>query len=178
MSSPCTWGCFFHYLPLFQIDTVFPMHVGVFLNGFIFLKLLKGLPHARGGVSSIVSDNPLFARSSPCTWGCFRCPVCMKQVSIVFPMHVGVFLPPVKVAGCSVGLPHARGGVSKVNSFDISKAEVFPMHVGVFPRPDLPRSPLQCLPHARGGVSKSWAYHGPVQESSPCTWGCFYVALR
>ena len=50
---------------------VFPMHVGVFLRHLIGSRSQTGLPHARGGVSSIVSDYLID--------------------NGVFPMHVGVF---------------------------------------------------------------------------------------
>ena len=109
-------------------------------------------------------------------------------------MHVGVF-PPYRTdfprQNC---LPHARGGVSYLSTIDtsddmsspctwgcfllgktwVSDRVVFPMHVGVFP-PVESISPLAfCLPHARGGVSLHDIRKEEREESSPCTWGCFY----
>ena len=53
LSSPRTWGCFFvaqaHDLP----ESVFPTHVGVFLNTFYVQAYYRSLPHARGGVSPL-----------------------------------------------------------------------------------------------------------------------------
>ena len=68
------------------------MHVGVFLVVTSAYDAIYSLPHARGGVSSIVSDYLID--------------------NGVFPMHVGVF-PFMTTSDDSKGsLPHARGGVS------------------------------------------------------------------
>ena len=50
-SSPRTWGCFCYIAyPMLQ-NSVFPTHVGVFLQEVLFLYRGRRLPHARGGVS-------------------------------------------------------------------------------------------------------------------------------
>ena len=112
-SSPCTWGCF-QLCPITTKSTqVFPMHVGVFLKGVWAKETAPGLPHARGGVSSLLFYCPFWGLSSPCTWGCFSLEFENLCLELVFPMHVGVFLP--RIRGCirSRRLPHARGGVSR-----------------------------------------------------------------
>ena len=54
---------------------------------------------------------------------------------------------------------------------------VFPTHVGVFP-PDVATGHLSaCLPHTRGGVSAVVSVAGHSRESSPHTWGCFFVMI-
>ena len=92
------------------------------------------------------------AMSSPRTWGCFSVRETYISRLIVFPTHVGVFLYSALTCGVSVGLPHARGGVSAImqdNAFTKAssprtwgcfyfrllseiKPTVFPTHVGVF----------------------------------------------
>ena len=53
-SSPCTWGCFSGRATFIaSAVTVFPMHVGVFLRRMDVLPFKTGLPHARGGVSTV-----------------------------------------------------------------------------------------------------------------------------
>ena len=92
--------------------TVFPTHVGVFLDGLAIAHGGGGLPHARGGVS-----DPDFKRygaigSSPRTWGCFFVPGEIVSETGVFPTHVGVFRVQALGVGAVDCLPHARGGVS------------------------------------------------------------------
>ena len=71
-----------------------------------------GLPHARGGVSSIRGKVMKNILSSPRAWGCFCITSEPTRRKCVFPTRVGVF--PYKWASLdgSWGLPHARGGVS------------------------------------------------------------------
>ncbi len=192
-SSPRTWGCF-SLCPLARRSgSVFPTHVGVFPPGSGDFDTFRRLPHARGGVS-VVYVRPFTAEtSSPRTWGCFSS--CQRATLIrrVFPTHVGVFLAVGSVALPRSGLPHARGGVSRVlcgcrctsassprtwGCFyrEVSRAGeilVFPTHVGVFPL----LSPLahqhRSLPHARGGVSANQFPGNMNDGSSPRTWGCF-----
>ena len=91
----------------------------------------------------------------------------------VFPMHVGVFLRHMQCPFSSLGLPHARGGVSELVQSSTSTAmsspctwgcflrlsrveeypAVFPMHVGVFLKAGVLHYTCDSLPHARGGVS-------------------------
>ncbi len=92
LSSPRTWGCFYlrsvHALSL----TVFPTHVGVFLNLSSFARSHCCLPHARGGVSRLYHRMKREMVSSPRTWGCFRLASALAIAKSVFPTHVGVFL--------------------------------------------------------------------------------------
>ena len=152
-SSPRTWGCFRHGTR----------------HAFFF----AGLPHARGGVSSSTYAMCLLSTSSPRTWGCFSDIRPRESNRVVFPTHVGVFLTGVQLVGKSSGLPHARGGVSRLMAapqitdsssprtwgcFPLSrgffiKVIVFPTHVGVF------------LSHKKERKR--------LDKSSPRTWGCF-----
>ena len=90
-------------------------------------------------------------------------------------------------------LPHARGGVSKIDRFgDLESRssprpwgcfrhqvrhapgeEVFPTPVGVFPPSRAMLELMACLPHARGGVSDELARAKIEARSSPRPWGCF-----
>ena len=92
LSSPCTWGCFHPRQSDTRRNSVFPMHVGVFLSKTLAPIDAKGLPHARGGVSIAGSRHDVWFKSSPCTWGCFLLPSNFPFLYCVFPMHVGVFL--------------------------------------------------------------------------------------
>ena len=91
-SSPRTWGCFHLRDVVDKRVGVFPTHVGVFpFAGASHLRQ-KGLPHARGGVSSLS--------------------VIRLTHEQVFPTHVGVFPILSLATGLAECLPHARGGVS------------------------------------------------------------------
>ena len=68
-------------------------------------------------------------------------------------MHVGVFPYESLEKAEVVSLPHARGGVSSLNSWRYTQPKVFPMHVGVFLTEKGGPFMQLCLPHARGGVS-------------------------
>ena len=169
------------------------MHVGVFpCSQEVTLSCLR-LPHARGGVSGNNRFIDILGGSSPCTWGCFQIIKLPKSSHKVFPMHVGVFLYKLHHSGGFVCLPHARGGVSSFvvytsmgqtsspctwgcfNGFGayIGYDKVFPMHVGVFLCKWFFLLAWLCLPHARGGVSSIPCVPFEMQQSSPCTWGCF-----
>ena len=71
-SSPRTWGCFLRKPKNRTVFRVFPTHVGVFLASVSFMISERGLPHARGGVSSLEAELAGKGESSPRTWGCFR----------------------------------------------------------------------------------------------------------
>ena len=170
------------------------MHVGVFLPVDIRAETGVCLPHARGGVSRILWQTAGSKLSSPCTWGCFFFISNLNCINKVFPMHVGVFLVTIKIFLFRLGLPHARGGVSKSSRWMLlrylsspctwgcfsccihsaSACRVFPMHVGVFPLLRQRGKNLLSLPHARGGVSSVGQAIGLIGSSSPCTWGCFH----
>ena len=91
----------------------------------------------------------------------------------VFPTHVGVFPAQERGSAGPRRLPHARGGVSRVESSSASTPAVFPTHVGVFPSRSIPSPPPLSLPHARGGVSGLTNSCPRIALSSPRTWGCF-----
>ena len=159
--------------------------------------ILEGLPHARGGVSSLRPRSGSVPASSPRTWGCFPLPNAFDIPQKVFPTHVGVFLTSSNMPFASVCLPHARGGVSSFcrrsttgpmssprtwGCFHGEPAThenmgVFPTHVGVFPVPGPLHSRQACLPHARGGVSAVKSNSHTCPRSSPRTWGCFWHGL-
>ena len=167
------WGCFLGQEPGFGCAAVFPTHVGVFLSQRRQGGSGKSLPHACGGVSTMML---LYMRIPP-----------------VFPTHVGVF-PSCWQRTCSPRrLPHACGGVSKqlelqaaqqassprmwgcFYSFSTmsSPDAVFPTHVGVFPCSACWKGWCTCLPHACGGVSRFRRWHDDSVLSSPRMWGCF-----
>ena len=147
--------------------------MGVFLHKIIGDCIAVSLPHARGGVSSIVLTMLITVTSSPRTWGCFSTGKGPVLVYAVFPTHVGVFLLCRRMFLPVYGLPHARGGVSDLSLLQTPRCEssprtwgcfltvwflflrgrVFPTHVGVF-LPLATSTPSGFgLPHARGGVS-------------------------
>ncbi len=94
-----------------------------------------------------------------------------------------------------LGLPHARGGVSKKKAarrrlllssprpwgcFWIMENwtdlwSVFPTPVGVFPMRGFFPPSWASLPHALGGVSKDNVVYERGTASSPRPWGCFRV---
>ena len=167
--------------------------MGVFLNTKETARWWRGLPHARGGVSSYGAYVGFVPLSSPRPWGCFYTHALKRAHRPVFPTPVGVFLHLGIRWMLRCCLPHARGGVSQSSAAAHHRAwssprpwgcfqikalkdqgrEVFPTPVGVF---------LICmglafhedgLPHARGGVSVYWVDDGPTLRSSPRPWGCF-----
>ena len=192
-SSPRTWGCFFFVGACFCQFTVFPTHVGVFLLCMAFTPRVRSLPHARGGVSPTRKTARIPMLSSPRTWGCFRRAGRQVMGLSVFPTHVGVFLVTPRTPSRPPSLPHARGGVSRVDymlrifggssprtwgCFFVAQAHdlpeaVFPTHVGVFLSKEGSGAELKCLPHARGGVSPVRLQEAAPDASSPRTWGCF-----
>ena len=147
--------------------------MGVFLAPPVHSKAFRGLPHARGGVSTTMIALTVMLVSSPRTWGCF-----FRAVPCAKPHY---------------SLPHARGGVSKATEalkrvqessprtwgcfllsfFTFFLWMVFPTHVGVFPKISLAFFKSARLPHARGGVSAVGGVSSSDRRSSPRTWGCF-----
>ena len=172
---------------------VFPTPVGVFLPCRLRHHPRWGLPHTRGGVSSVQHRQNSVPRSSPHPWGCFwsycsGCP-CVP----VFPTPVGVFLGILRSSGGEIGLPHTRGGVSyipgsnpdgKVSSphpwgcffryqTQLQSRHVFPTPVGVFLKAGNTLIDTRGLPHTRGGVSFYHSWEWLRLRSSPHPWGCF-----
>ena len=69
-SSPRSWGCFLLSAVCHEVYYVFPTLVGVF-PWICHQRLAKGgLPHARGGVSTLLLPPLQNAPSSPRSWGC------------------------------------------------------------------------------------------------------------
>ena len=167
--------------------------MGVFQASSRLSLSKKGLPHARGGVSKGIGLLRKKRRSSPRTWGCFRDGRYGQYHHEVFPTHVGVFPYFCDLHNFCVGLPHARGGVSRFGCIRRFPSEssprtwgcfsllhsvhpcskVFPTHVGVFQIFCCARFLPRSLPHARGGVSHVRQLHRHILASSPRTWGCF-----
>ena len=95
--------------------------------------------------------------SSPRTWGCFQGGCYGRRQGMVFPTHVGVFLPALPHPHRRSGLPHARGGVS-ITPLDVEKLKKSsPRTWGCF-APDFCRE--------------------RITSSSPRTWGCFQIPGR
>ena len=72
--------------------SVFPTHVGVFLDVYSFHIYILRLPHTRGGVPPKHSAQSCVMSSSPHTWGCSYIELILCRDVYVFPTHVGVFL--------------------------------------------------------------------------------------
>ena len=92
---------------------VFPTCVGVFLSAPLTWAGGKGLPHVRGGVSSVCAVRTIEQQSSPRAWGCFSFVGHPQSWQRVFPTCVGVFLSFIPLTKSSSSLPHVRGGVSQ-----------------------------------------------------------------
>ena len=138
----------------------------------------------------------------------------MIQSLVVFPTCVGVFPAMAILSGIASqssprawgcfsdkrreydqkrGLPHVRGGVSKLENVKARKlassprawgcfqkgthvdtcVPVFPTCVGVFLSEIAERFRSVGLPHVRGGVSAGPVPPSGGQPSSPRAWGCF-----
>ena len=154
---------------------------------------MKGLPHARGGVSIAEDKQVEDIESSPRPWGCFLNAMSVSGISIVFPTPVGVFLARLVRYSALASLPHARGGVSITillrhttgtssprpwGCFLLFSCRrlldvVFPTPVGVFPVRGWNSTTKKGLPHARGGVSTLLMHLVHSLMSSPRPWGCF-----
>ena len=115
------------------MSLVFPTLVGVFLLPGQFSHRWAGLPHARGGVSLSQAQPDLQRLSSPRSWGCFLRGYSFAGFVRVFPTLVGVFPQRSPQVALLTGLPHARGGVSRMCRHLTTPTLVFPTLVGVFP---------------------------------------------
>ena len=166
-SSPRTWGCFCPRQSIPRPFEVFPTHVGVFLAPPVHSKAFRGLPHARGGVSTTMIALTVMLVSSPRTWGCFFRAVPCAKPHYSLPHARGVFLRRPRPLSGYRSLPHARGGVSSFHSLHFFSGWssprtwgcftlgaglsgfgiVFPTHVGGRQAEVAPRKPL---PHGWG----------------------------
>ena len=72
LSSPRPWGCFLDRAFEQDDEDVFPTPVGVFPAHRGKSGGCTGLPHARGGVSTLEGGHIVTPGSSPRPWGCFR----------------------------------------------------------------------------------------------------------
>ena len=136
-SSPRSWGCFQESTLIQYFSEVFPTLVGVFPHNFVDQNPCVSLPHARGGVSRLMTLCGRGAVSSPRSWGCFLQEIYKSYEVVVFPTLVGVF-PSVSCATRSLSrLPHARGGVSGCQLAEQAAHESSPRSWGCFLMPDL-----------------------------------------
>ena len=111
-SSPRVWGCFFISSRPVPQEVVFPTRVGVFLTKAGDRLTIRRLPHACGGVSTVLTSFLDLATSSPRVWGCFSGQNHIMFGLSVFPTRVGVFLLKTGLSLLHKSLPHACGGVS------------------------------------------------------------------
>ena len=155
-SSPRAWGCFFlpsthndvavglphvrggvsHFWDCeTMIQAVFPTCVGVFHFPPRSGRSGDGLPHVRGGVSCVPQSALPVKVSSPRAWGCFQ--VCSHLIycTAVFPTCVGVFLIFFPNLPYSSGLPHVRGGVSRLRVLSVQQKKSSPRAWGCFSPP-------------------------------------------
>ena len=167
------WGCFSPNATGKLRASVFPTHVGVFLNGLFRSVVPKSLPHACGGVSdNYFRTGPVFP-SSPRMWGCFSDFFATNRISSVFPTHVGVFLPCFQQEADDECLPHACGGVSTLRWILLPTRKSSPRMWGCFLFGLRLNYFLIGLPHACGGVSSFRGSPNCLMLSSPRMWGCF-----
>ena len=197
MSSPRPWGCFIFPESTQADASVFPTPVGVFPPSVLPDSAVSGLPHARGGVSAPVTISLAFSGSSPRPWGCFSVSWKERFRQQVFPTPVGVFLMRDTWGCASIGLPHARGGVSMTwialppqfrssprpwGCFCASAAgqqwpPVFPTPVGVFLHAPLDFDSRAVFPTPVGVFLGSWLPRHALRSLpharggvSPCAW--------
>ena len=140
--------------------------------------MLTGLPHVRGGVSTLQVLQGNLRASSPRAWGCFYIMQPMDlQLSSLPHVRGGVSAPDAVRAGAYMSSPRAWGCFSQITTATRYQV-VFPTCVGVF----LWLSFFICsrprLPHVRGGVSAMPGPDAGWLESSPRAWGCFYYSGR
>ena len=95
----------------------------------------------------------------------------MRKFRVVFPTYVGVFLSDFSERLLDLGLPHVRGGVSRVNRHEVLRTLSSPRTWGCFLADAVDVFTLDGLPHVRGGVSKMFDTRYIKSVSSPRTWG-------
>ena len=136
-------------------------------------RSIKGLPHARGGVSSTHFTRNLRRKSSPRSWGCFHLSQQPVYTREVFPTLVGVFLIEALESGVIPWSSLRSWGCFSAVDYTVQTASVFPTLVGVFLFHHAGLDDARSLPHARGGVSLSGTVGATTLRSSPRSWGCF-----
>ena len=134
-SSPRPWGCFSGKRLRWSPACVFPTPVGVFRINAASASLSEGLPHARGGVSTDLLWAGCALLSSPRPWGCFLTAQHVPALDEVFPTPVGVFPRWFRMPLQFGGLPHARGGVSRMRRLPREILESSPRPWGCFSAP-------------------------------------------
>ena len=132
-SSPRPWGCFLLDCTRNRAKDLFPTPVGVFLCIMCAGVAAGSLPHARGGVSRHGRTRKGLCNSSPRPWGCFYPSMYPLARNPLFPTHVGVFPQDPPSALLPRSLPHARGGVSRMQQAYIVEADSSPRTWGCFP---------------------------------------------
>ena len=152
-SSPRAWGCFLVHSWYTGRHRVFPTCVGVFRGRRGRGAHQAGLPHVRGGVSSVEGLKVTPQGSSPRAWGCFRRSGVTSRTQSVFPTCVGVFPPPHFFTPRIESLPHVRGGVSIWQSRFYRSTRSSPRAWGCFSVLRILVPLVNRLPHVRGGVS-------------------------
>ena len=172
-SSPRSWGCFSGPDTTTATDLVFPTLVGVFLGPRHFTIGCVGLPHARGGVSSISGPLPSGRKSSPRSWGCFLLPAGLLPSQRVFPTLVGVFLLRFAPFRPARGLPHARGGVSSIRWRVADAKASSPRSWGCFPDLREVEDLRRVFPTLVGVFLSALGRWTCPPPSSPRSWGCF-----
>ena len=116
-SSPHPWGCFLRRVRAEPPRHVFPTPVGVFPHYDETGKVIKGLPHARGGVSFSSLSTPNLSTSSPRPWGVSKPPEFSARLTRVFPTPGGCFHQTKRLpSGTGVSSPRSWGAASQAPS--------------------------------------------------------------
>ena len=137
-----------------------------------------GLPHARGGVSSVGWAEAILTKSSPRPWGCFSGQEKRRPCSCVFPTPVGVFPTWQACTRHMPCLPHARGGVSYQGHEYPFVGLSSPRPWGCFTSWRTGGSVCGVFPTPVGGVSLEATELIRKARSSPRPWGCFLVCIN
>ena len=149
--------------------------MGVFPGLLSAPWLSTGLPHVRGGVSQTGWADIDSLLSSPRAWGCFHFCVGACYHLQVFPTCVGVFLEAGLPDIQGAGLPHVRGGVSKIRAAQDKKIRSSPRAWGCFSMTDEIVAMMPVFPTCVGVFPVFSCSAGLTRTSSPRAWGCFSV---
>ena len=152
---------------------VFPTLVGVFPIWLFQFTCRFCLPHARGGVSGRPLTEIDWDESSPRSWGCFSLQGQDLSLILVFPTLVGVFLSAGRPLSTFLGLPHARGGVSRQPRQAHVTGLSSPRSWGCFYMIGMSVPPKMVFPTLVGVFPILEAQVIFEIESSPRSWGCF-----